>query len=47
MKRYHLIWIAFHVLVGLESVVKDEVGDWIVPVISMVRRRLVVDDGVR
>ena len=47
VKRYHLSWIAFHGLVRLEGLVKDEVGDRIVSVISVVRRRLVVDDGVR
>ena len=45
MKRYRLSWIAFHVLVGLESLVQDKVGDMVVSVISAVRRRLI--NGVR
>ena len=63
MKRYRLSWIAFHVLVGLESLVHDKVGDMVVvgleslvqdkvsdmvvSVISVVRRRLAIDNGVR
>jgi hypothetical protein len=41
-----LEWIAFQV-VGMESVVKDEVGDRTVSIIRMVRMRLAVDDGIR
>lgn len=44
--RYQLEWIAFQV-VGMESVVKDEVGDRTVSIIRMVRMRLAVDDGIR
>ena len=47
MKHHHLSWVAFHVLVGLEGLVIDEVGDRIVSIIIVVGRRLVVDDGVR
>jgi hypothetical protein len=46
--RYHLNWIAFRLLVGIDRLVVQDAGDRIMPIIAgMVTVRLTIDDGTR
>jgi hypothetical protein len=45
--RYHLNWIAFHLLVGINRLVVQDAGDRIRPINGMVTVRLTINDGTQ